>query len=400
MKARILLLILLLTSINIYASDNIKTIKIGEALNNRKEVKLSEFCKSVNYFLLGEGDVFLPGLKAGTNICISDNKILLIPNGQPEYGIYQFDLDGKFKSTYINRGRRESEFYQITASAVSPSSGDILLLEYDRILRIDINGNYKGSIYLSEKFEDGAKFYDLIFDGDSKFYLLWFGKDCIYRASCLSLEGKVIITHKLCYAARTSEKPIVINGRTLNPKGLFKACLFNDKEVCFTSQNLDIIYSLDKETKSVKYKLDWDNLVKSRLIDDVIVHKIPSFIPNIDIKNIHSPNLLFFDFTIPPNLNPSLPFEERHTGIIYDKVNGETVSPKYDHYYEYFGLTNDIDGGAPFWPIFVTKKKMYQIIEAIDFIEMAEKSTSARMKEVAAQLTEESNPVVVEVTLK
>ena len=43
---------------------------------------------------------------------------------------------------------------------------------------------------------------------------------------------------------------------------------------------------------------------------------------------------------------------------------------------------------------------MYQIIDAFDFIEMAEKSTSARMKEIAAQLTEESNPVVVEVTLK
>jgi hypothetical protein len=43
---------------------------------------------------------------------------------------------------------------------------------------------------------------------------------------------------------------------------------------------------------------------------------------------------------------------------------------------------------------------MYQLIEAIDFIEMAEKSTSARMKEVASQLTEDSNPVVVEVTLK
>ena len=99
-------------------------------------------------------------------------------------------------------------------------------------------------------------------------------------------------------------------------------------------------------------------------------------------------------------MNPSLSYKERRTGVLYNKIKDISYSPAYDSFYESFGLTNDIDGGAPFWPKFMTKKKMYQIIDAIDFIEMAEKSTSARMKEVAAQLTEESNPVVVEVTLK
>ena len=63
-------------------------------------------------------------------------------------------------------------------------------------------------------------------------------------------------------------------------------------------------------------------------------------------------------------------------------------------------FTNDIDGGMNFYPQYIKDGKMYQLVNAIDFIEMAEKSTSARMKEIAAQLTEESNPVVVEVTLK
>ncbi len=400
MKSYLCILIFILSSIFGFATDKVKTIKVGEALNNRKEVKLSKFGKSVDYFVLGEGEVFLPGITASTNICISDNKILVIPNGQPEYGIYKFNLDGKFISCSINRGRHESEFYQIMASAVSPRSGEILLLEYDRILRIDVNGNYIGSIHLKDKFEDGAKFYDLIYDGDSNFHLLWLGRDYIYNATCISLDGKVIFTHKLGYAAGTPEKAIVINGKNVNPRGLFKACLFNDNKVCFTSQILDVIYSLDKESKSVKYKLEWGNLVKSRLIDNVIGHRIPSLIPNLDIKNIYSPNLLFFDFTIPLNMNPSLPFKERLTGVLYDKIEDKSYSPAYDNFYESFGLVNDIDGGAPFWPRFVTKKKMCQIIDAIDFIEMAGKSTSARMKEVAAQLTEDSNPVVVEVTLK
>ena len=127
---------------------------------------------------------------------------------------------------------------------------------------------------------------------------------------------------------------------------------------------------------------------------------MPGFSRTLNTKNLYSPNLIFFDYTLPLKFDPTLTHKERFTGVIYDKIKGETISPKYDSYYESFGLTNDIDDGAPFWPIFVTKKKMYQLIEAIDFIEMAEKSTSDRMKEVAAQLTEESNPVVVEVTLK
>ena len=73
---------------------------------------------------------------------------------------------------------------------------------------------------------------------------------------------------------------------------------------------------------------------------------------------------------------------------------------KYDPSFTLEGFKNDLDGGAPFLPSVVKDGKMYQLVNAIDFIEMAEKSTSARMKEVAAQLTEESNPVVVEVTLK
>jgi hypothetical protein len=43
---------------------------------------------------------------------------------------------------------------------------------------------------------------------------------------------------------------------------------------------------------------------------------------------------------------------------------------------------------------------MYQVVNALKFIEYAQKSSSSRMKEVAATLTEESNPVLVVATLK
>ncbi len=44
--------------------------------------------------------------------------------------------------------------------------------------------------------------------------------------------------------------------------------------------------------------------------------------------------------------------------------------------------------------------KMYRLVDAVDFIEFAQMVNSTRMKEVASKLTDDSNPVLVVVTLK
>ena len=77
-----------------------------------------------------------------------------------------------------------------------------------------------------------------------------------------------------------------------------------------------------------------------------------------------------------------------------------TITLRYNSDYNLAGFTNDLDGGMPFYPIYIKDGKMYQMLDARDFIEYAEVSNSAKMKEVAATLTEESNPVLVVVTLK
>ena len=72
-------------------------------------------------------------------------------------------------------------------------------------------------------------------------------------------------------------------------------------------------------------------------------------------------------------------------------------------YQEEFGMAgfiNDIDGGMPFWPQQLKGNKMFSFVDAGTFIEMSKKCNSPKMKEVARKLTEESNPVLVEVTLK
>ena len=86
--------------------------------------------------------------------------------------------------------------------------------------------------------------------------------------------------------------------------------------------------------------------------------------------------------------------------FLYDKTNGTARKIRKFEGSNYQGFTNDIDNGIPFWPVAVTSDKMYSFMSADVFIKEAEKSNSQKMKDVAATLTEESNPVIVVATLK
>ena len=60
-----------------------------------------------------------------------------------------------------------------------------------------------------------------------------------------------------------------------------------------------------------------------------------------------------------------------------------------------------MDGsGMSFLPKAAKGNAMYQLVDAYRFIESAERSTSDKMKEVAATLTEDSTPILVKAILK
>ena len=99
-------------------------------------------------------------------------------------------------------------------------------------------------------------------------------------------------------------------------------------------------------------------------------------------------------------MDERLSLNERMIPFIYDVASNKAYAPKSKGDTMLNGFTNDLDGGAPFWPHVIYEDRMYQLVDAIDFMEAAQESDSAGMKRVAAQLTEDSNPVLIEVTLK
>ena len=97
---------------------------------------------------------------------------------------------------------------------------------------------------------------------------------------------------------------------------------------------------------------------------------------------------------------PDIDRRYTRSNFIYDRKNGTTKALKYNDTYGFAGFTNDLDGGMPFYPTYMNDGKMYRLVDAVDFIEFAQMGNSARMKEVASKLTDDSNPVLVVVTLK
>ena len=87
--------------------------------------------------------------------------------------------------------------------------------------------------------------------------------------------------------------------------------------------------------------------------------------------------------------------------IVYDKLKSKTLILPCTDVDDFRGsFENDLDNGSPFRVMMTNGNKMYQIISALDFITLADKYNSAKMKQLAATLNEESNPVLVTVTLK
>ena len=94
-------------------------------------------------------------------------------------------------------------------------------------------------------------------------------------------------------------------------------------------------------------------------------------------------------------------FNNKNEGsILFDHETGKTRVFSYNPTVGMAGFVNDLDNGLPFYPALIQNGKMYQCIDAIQLLEKAQYVDSKALKEIAATLGEESNPVIVEVTLK
>ena len=222
--------------------------------------------------------------------------------------------------------------------------------------------------------------------------------------------GKVFIMKKTMTFDNTTAKQLNLSSSKISYDHPYESYIWKFKEDLRISNGKgDTIYSfLDAcnthslSNKEATYIIDYGKYKSNDKLE--ISEDAP--IVFLAKNSLESEKFIIFGFRFQSRIFHSLlragiPTEKVFNSfILYDKTEDKTYAIKHDLKKGTIGFTNDLDGGMNFWPQYAKEGKMYQLVNALDFIEMAEKSTSDRMKEVAAQLTEESNPVMVVVTLK
>ena len=359
-------------------------INFVDALEANETPLLSSIASEIKYIPL-ESNSESP-IDIVTNLHINDSLIVIECHRMKFFRV--FDKDGNYLRTIDRKGNGPEEYSTFFGSAFEDDGGIVSVLQRNMIKRYNSLGEYVGSIQLDQS--QTRYFRELNYIGDNLYKLNSSCGDSTY-IEIFDIEGK---RANSTFAAKSYTQRIGEISLTLPPTITYTNDLFYVIGV-----GNDSIYRYDKElNSSLAYMIDfgkYDYLNQSNDINDLIQFG-QSFFIELD-------NCLIMSLALPHKEFSHIKGDNLLKGghmLVYDKLSGETLIPQPDPVYNISGFRNDIDKGPSFSPSYMYGNKMYMFIDAINFLEYAEKCKSEEMKKVAAKITEESNPVLVEVTLK
>ena len=361
-------------------------IDIEAAAGNCKEVMLSRYCSKIEYLPLGSENEFPVG-----------ERFFLFPQADGFYigessnsKCAYFGTDGKLKNTIGSRGRAKGEYISIL-HAGADRYGNIVISDFDKLTLYDKNGELKGILDLGlvrSKTEENIQLYDFLPIGD--YYAFYGMNPATSNAQTVFVDtlGYVVMVYNP-YPDEKGTAYVPMSGK----RNTASAYLYKDSLVVADSYS-DTLFRFDPQLNRIpafavhygKYKMksgaerDGSITVNARNSMETESFVLLSLISWADLP-----------FMAPDN---------RVTSLVYDKATGQATILPYSEVMEQYCFTNDIDGGAPFAPDAVYGDKIYQVIDAIHFIELSKEYGSPEMKEIAKGLDENSNPVLVVATLK
>ncbi len=366
-------------------------IDVAGAYSNITTVNLSEYASAIDYIPLETSELsMIQGDVITMSIAPTSEGVVIYHASSNQVPLH-FSKTGKFIAQIGKSGRSKEEYIYIEEVYAHNNFIDVVC--YDKINTYNLNdGSFAKNIptgipehelyrypdgtytYLSTDFKTKEdKIIILDSKGDTittrlikKFEIDKPSAKNLERAEKAEKDGTVGL-----FLVRTNSPNLHIG---MNSPFL----LFNEK---------DTLYTLDKAAQiHPKYLVDYGEF-KPGLYWNSFLFESDKFITGRAL-------FLFKNY---PNIDENY----RFIYFIYDKQSGTTRGMKYDEGLKSAGFVNDLDAnGIAFYPKALVNGKMYQLVDAIHFMDIAEKSSSQKMKEVAATLTEESNPVLVVATLK
>ncbi len=373
--------------------NSIPEIDFEDAVENNQEIRLSNYASDIEYIPLETSSESIMSATQ-TDMMVFDSKIYIA--SQRGNCVYSFDSDGSYIGTFNRIGNGPEEYsFVFDFEFENDSSGAILVLCHKDVIRYTLKGEWIGKISLESL---GAKSYSNLFYIGNGVYAIkgnYVSENDNYDKLILfDSEGNELKSARIGapLVAKLGEFQIVYNS---------KIDKFSDSfNVLNISSDTIFIYDYDLNMRSA-LKLDCGKYL-NKLKSEDFMNKL---IFGDYYSSVSNDKLLVMSFSYPKDdfanlCNQNTKVSRSYACMFYDKSTGKTFIPKFDSKFALQGMVNDLDGGAPFTPEFIVENNMYAFFDAIDFIEYASVSESADMKSVAAQLTDESNPVLVKVTTK
>lgn len=372
----------------------IPEIEIGKAFESKSNVVLSEYASAIDYIPLET----TPGcmLEGADNLLIrsfeeriylySSKSALQMTKTLPLY----FKSNGDFVSSIGSFGNSNNEFTNIQTIMIDQSVSQLIVVDYNRFVYYTLDGDF---IRFAEVKSNSLTFNGYC-SGDN---------NCIYLRNPSLLDESqgadlLVKVDSMGRAMVRRSLTRILLDQPGTPMGTIKvtkgASLFSSSGNLYLYMRNDSLYRVSPLDLSLdaEFFLDFGKYATNQRVGATLWSR---------------DNLLFIteEFVALTALFtygsfPDIDRRYTRSNFIYDRKNGTTKALKYNDTYGFAGFTNDLDGGMPFYPTYMNDGKMYRLVDAVDFIEFAQMGNSARMKEVASKLTDDSNPVLVVVTLK
>ena len=393
----------------------VPVLDFDEALANVEDVKLSEFATSVRYIPLETNVESFVGGPSVSDFYVKDGAgFFFRATFQEKIGVRFFSPDGEFIRPIGVKGRAKGEFMFNTVVVPSSDRDEIAIggpqglvvytlgNEYVKNISFDLLSKYNpfvvGYSYIGNgKYDAVAGLRMNVKDGEENLVVPVFGEDGnIERVFPVMVEG----THEY-KMGNGPDAGVVMKMVSLGLRHNFggKSCYLRAG-----IENEDTLYMFGEDYKLIPFMVfDYGRYTSAReqgVYPNYLMVGNTSF-GHGKIRQINDSYL--FPISVPAIDFPDWKESTNDlcvSAVLYTPHKYQVRTLSYDGRTGMTGFVNDIDGGIPFYPDVIEGNKMYQLIDAISFIDLAAMSNSPKMKAVAKKLGEESNPVIIEVTLK
>ncbi len=401
----VLLLGGLMASCSSDKNEELPVVCISNGFDNIRPVMLSEVATDIRYIPLETSDKCLVGsASAKFDFEVKPERGFFVPAMRSIVGVHYFDSDGKYVRPLGKKGRAKGEFIFNTNVVLSHDRDEIAIGSPQKTVIYSLEDEFLRELAYDTLAKHAPFIASLSYLGNGRyanmcaFPMEETGNPNVYMAT-FGDSGKMDGLYPIM---EETVSVMGVDDGTGFVKKNFVSLGLNytlNGEAVYTRIAEDTLFKFDENFKLVPFMaLDYGKYKDAEWKNQLRIEQGGDAIRQINSKllfKIRGPKGFFkgaVKSTMADIWSVAL--------MVYDMKTSQTTIVATNADMGILGLENDIDGGAPFFPQVVEGNKMYQILDAMTFMDIAQKSSSAKMKEVAASLTEDSNPVIVEATIR